>query len=190
MLQQLTLEEMQRLYETRMQEDFPQDEMKPFSRIAELFRQGRYLGYGMAGSKGHTDGYALFVRMEMDGGENYLFDYLAIDKNQRGTGIGTRFLGELAEAFRGAHLIVGECEDPDKAEDEGERRKRERRIRFYGRNGIHPTGVTSKVCGVDYRVMEVVSGSRHSDREVRRVLDAFYRQIFPDSIYREIAWGS
>jgi GNAT superfamily N-acetyltransferase len=190
MLKLLTLEEMRKLYETRMQEDFPQDELKPFSRIAELSAKGGYAGYGMMGGEGRLDGYALFVRMKAGKGANYLFDYLAIDKNQRGTGIGTRFLRELTEVFREADMVVGECEDPDKAENAGERQKRERRIRFYERNGICSTGVTSKVYGVDYRVMEVVNGKRHSDREVRLVLDALYREIFPDSIYREIEWGT
>ncbi len=94
------------------------------------------------------------------------------------------FLRQLGESLRGADCVVGEVDDPDKTDDETEKAHRERRLQFYLRSGYRKTEVTSKIFGVDYRILEAHVGIEHSADEIREIYSEIYKKIFPKMIYR------
>ena len=61
MIRELSLQEMQEIYDGQMQEDFPPAEIKPFSTIRLLYERGEYLGLGMLTKEGSILAYAFFV---------------------------------------------------------------------------------------------------------------------------------
>ena len=162
------------LYKSRLKRDFARNELKPLAAIRRLWDRDAYDCYGLFRGA-ELLGYAFFVRI----GRNYLFDYLAIEAGHRDEGLGSVFLRQLAACLTEADCVVGEVEDPDKAEDEAERALRERRLRFYLRAGYRRTDLTARVFGADYRILEVPTARDHTPDELRAVYTALYRAILP-----------
>ena len=81
--------------------------------------------------------------------------------------------------------MVGEVEDPETAADAESRLTRERRLRFYLRNGVLDTGVCSRVYGVDYRVLELPTAGAHAPETVRDCYTALYRSMLPHSFFQK-----
>lgn len=150
MLKELSREEMRRLYDERMQEDFPPAELKPWKRIEEMLSGGIYFAYGFCEEERIT-AYAFFVVQ----GASVLLDYYAVSREARGRGIGSRFLRLLKEELRQKDIcrMIVEVENPDFAKSEAEREERRRRIRFYEKNGLILTEFCSCLFGVEYRIM-------------------------------------
>ena len=167
------------LYNTRLKKDFPPNELRPLDSLRISWTENAYDCYGLFdGDK--IAGYAFFVRR----GNDYLFDYFAIAEERRDEGLGSVFLRQLSECMREADCIVGEVENPDTAETEELRRQRERRLRFYLRNGFLETELTSVVFGVNYRILEVPTGTEHSTEKLRSVYTGLYRSILPEPFFK------
>jgi len=167
------------LYRERLKNDFARNERKPLSSMRRSWKNNAYDCYGLFDG-GEILGYAFFVRR----GRNYLFDYFAIDKERRDEGLGSIFLRQLTDCVQNADCIVGEVEDPDKAEDGKTRALRERRLQFYLRAGYRKTELTSCVFGADYRILEVPTGMHHTTGELCRIYSELYRSILPPLFFR------
>ena len=173
------LSQISEIYKARMKEDFPPDELKPLSAIKNAWERDSYDAYFLVRGE-EIIGYAFFVR----NGKHYLLDYLAIAKEHRDKGLGTVFLRQLRECLRDADCVIGEVDDPDKTDDTDEKALRERRLRFYLRNGYLKTEVTSRVFGVDYRILELPVGAEHTADEIRETYSELYRGMLPKVIYK------
>ncbi len=167
------------LYRSRMKKDFAPDELKPLSAMRRAWKEGTYDCYGLFDGAALL-GYALFVRR----GRSCLFDYLAIADDCRDRGLGSLFLRRLAACLPDADCIVCEVEDPDRAANAEERALRERRLRFYTRNGYIVTALTAVVFGVQYRILEAPTGAPHSAEELRGVYTGLYRSMLPERFFR------
>mgnify|MGYP002624696476 CR=1 FL=1 len=169
---------MELLYHTRLKKDFSRNERRPLAAIRRAWNQNAYECYALF-DRDEILGYAFFVRRDGD----YLFDYLAIAEEHRDEGLGSQFLRQLAECLRGADCVVGEIEDPNKAEDDETRSLRERRLQFYLRSGYRTTELTSTVFGVDYRILEVPTAREHTTGELRTVYTELYRRMLPEPFF-------
>lgn len=178
MLRELSREEMRRLYDERMQGDFPPAELKPWKRIAEMLDAGIYFGYGFCEER-HIMAYAFFV---VQGG-SVLLDYYAVAREARGTGIGSRFLDLLKEELRRKNIctLIAEVENPDFAKSEAEREERRRRIRFYEKNGLILTEFCSCLFGVEYRIMYFPV--QESAAGIWEALECIYRAMFAEKYF-------
>ncbi len=162
------------IYQIRMQRDFDPNELKPWSLIEKLWNRNEYAFYALTESEAIL-GYALFARKE----NNYLLDYLAIEENHRDRGLGSLFLKMLAEQLQDTACIVVEVEDPGKAGSPEDRALRERRLKFYLRNGYRKTGVVARVYGVDYLILEVPADAEHTAEEIFEIYTDLYRSMHP-----------
>lgn len=167
------------IYRTRMQEDFASDELKPLSVIVQAWEKGIYDCYVLTRQESIL-GYAYFVRKD----NNYLIDYLAISAEHRDEGLGTVFLKQLDEFFHKANCVVVEVEDPGAAKDKEDRFQRERRLRFYLRNGYRLTGVKARVFGVDYLILEVLIGTEHKTEEIEKIYTELYHCILHGASFK------
>lgn len=167
------------LYRTRLKKDFASNELRPLSSMRRSWEQDAYDCYGLFRGE-EILGYAFFVRL----GNSYLFDYLAIAEEYRDRGLGSLFLGQLAECLAGADCVVGEVEDPDKGRDAEDRATRERRLQFYLRAGYRETELRACVFGAYYRILEVPTGRSHSTDELRQAYTALYQSVLPGIFFR------
>lgn len=179
----LTRAELRRLYNERLVVDFPPDEVKSLSVIESALDRGGYACYG-AVRNGAVLAYAFFILQ----GANALFDYLAVREDLRDTGIGSQFIRTLMDGPLTAYdCVLLEVDNPDAAPDEAERLHRERRLRFYLRNGLLETGVTAVVWHVDYRILSLPVGrGLLSPSETREIYASLYRSIMQPDIFRRM----
>ena len=173
------IEQIKEIYQTRMQEDFPANELFPFSAMRRLWTEGKYQGYGLF-EDNSLFGYALFFIMRSGDQNDYLLDYLAVAKEHRDKGLGSFFLQELLKLLNDASCIIIEAEDPDKAENNKDRVIREKRIEFYLKNGCTQTAVISNVDGADYRLLELRTDHPHSSEMIKVIYTRIYEHMAPE----------
>ena len=175
----LSLPEVRNIYATRMAGDFPPEEIKPLSAIEALIERGQYVCYGFP--EDDTLAYAFFVKL----GRWALLDYYAVQQDRRGEGLGSRCLGALiAGPLRSFDCVLAEVDDPDFVGDAEERVHRERRIRFYLRNGLRETGVRASAFGAKFRILALPVGERRDDSTIRQIYSDLYRSFLPDWMYK------
>ena len=147
MLTLLTKEEIISIYNKYMVKDFPPDELKPLSSILDMLSRNIYACYGIFEDNKFL-AYAYLTVLD----DFVLVDYLAVVPDFRGSGIGTRLLGDLKEILKEKTIII-ECENPDFATDLQDKTTKIRRIEFYKQSGFILSGVSSRLFDVEYVIL-------------------------------------
>ncbi len=124
---------------------FPASERKPFSIILRMTRQKRTDTW-MVLREGRFSGFATTINSD----KLVMLDYLAMDKQVRGQGIGTDALKLLLDTYAGRGFFV-EIEDPFAPGDD--LHDRQRRRQFYRNCGLTPLWVMARVFGVDMELL-------------------------------------
>lgn len=144
------------LHKECIRRDFPKNEVRPLSMVKQLVRKKLYISYG-AYINNTLVAYAIFFNLP----ENpvVLLDYLAVQPQYRGTGIGssffTRFKDIVKIEFPKAKVIVIECEHPQYTSNVQDKTIREKRINFYKQNGANLTASEFYSFGVNYNLLAV-----------------------------------
>ncbi len=171
-------EELKELYETRLREDFPPSELRPYSNMLYLLERNAYRCF-VYREAGKVLAYALFA--VRDGA--VLLDYLAVDPACRGKGVGSAFLaglGRVSQQFGGTYVLI-EAESLESAKTDAETEERRRRLRFYQHCGCRAAGFFSLLFGVEYQilVLPLSEGADPSPQEAMAALESLYRMIVP-----------
>ena len=127
-VRKLNQTEIKEIYDTHMQEAFPQSELRPYKNIEMLCARGNYICYGLYEGEA-LRAYAYFSKT--NDRPYILLDYYAVLSGLRGTCIGSRFFPLLREELRDVCAILLEVESVESTEDENEKTLRRRRIAFY-----------------------------------------------------------
>lgn len=183
LLRALGEQEIKKIYNGRMQEDFAKGEIKPLERILTLHGQSRYFCYGLY-EKDRFAGYCfLVVSKERDA---VLLDYFAVAKEQRGEGIGSRCLTLLKEEIRRQSFgtLILEVENPRFGKDEAEKKLRRRRISFYMRNGMTLTPLRIFLYDVEYLVM--TEKKEEMFRAAEQIYHTYRVLLKPDKIHTKL----
>lgn len=177
----LDLAEVKAIYDTHMRDTFPPSELRPYKSIKALTNSGNYFCYGLY-DEDSLQAYAFFSRAK---NRTYcLLDYYAVIESLRGSGIGSQFFPLLREKLQHMDGILLEVESVESTENEEEQAIRQRRIRFYQRNGCVMTGVKCHLYGVDYRIMAMPAAKPvPEDRSILSELESIYHVMFNDLLY-------
>lgn len=180
MIKQLEWQQIEELFHTNMQEDFPAEEIKPLSLLSHLYEQQICRAYGFYDESGTKRlAYAIFDKPNV--GNGWLLDYLAVDKNARGGGIGSRVLKEIRETLKEAEAILLEIERLDEAENDAQKTERVRRKHFYLKNGLVETGVYTVADGnIGYEILclpiqKEVVGARAA-KAMQNIYEMFFKK--------------
>ena len=170
-------EEITRIYETHLVNDFPKAEVKPLKRILLLADIGMYFAYGLY-CDGELISYAFF---SCSNDTDYvLLDYFATIAGRRGEGIGAKMLELLkSEICKTKSGIILETEDPDFACDEADFKIRTRRVNFYTRCGLEHTKIRTTLFGVNYKIL-VSSKRAISTLSVTHAVTALYHTLIAE----------
>lgn len=124
--------------------------------VKHLVNRKLYVAYG-AFSNNKLIAYATFFSLSNN--PVVLLDYLAVQPQYRGTGIGTSFFEkfkDIAKAeFPTTKVIAIECENPIYATNATDKISREKRISFYTQNGAVLTESRLYAFGVNYNLLAV-----------------------------------
>ena len=171
----LSEKELEALYHLRLREDFPPDELRPFSSMQYLLRQNAYRCFAYR-ENGKICAYAMLILSHGAA----LLDYFAVAPELRGQGIGSSFLRELKTISQefGVPYVLIEAESTDSAKTPEQLTERQRRLRFYKNCGCVPTPVFSLLFGVEYQILLLPLEEVLPDNEtVKENLVNLYRVI-------------
>lgn len=139
-LERLNKSQVEEIYKTKMQEDFPADEIKPLKAILKGIDKGIYEPCGLF-EDSELIGYAFFVKL----GSDYLLDYLAVHSDMRNKGVGSTAVMLIANNLKDADNVIVEVEDPDYAEAASEKDLQTRRYNFLPEEWLHGYRTQSKM---------------------------------------------
>lgn len=169
------------LFRERMPLDFPAAEIKPLSLLLSLYDRG--LNRSLVLSDG-TQSLAYAILEKPLHGDVWLLDYLAVDRDARGRGIGSEVLSHLPAAVPEATAILAEIERIDAAVDEESHMTRVRRKRFYLRNGLRETGICTQADGgLDYEILVLPCRASVTGGAACAAMRRLYETLFPDGDY-------
>lgn len=133
--------EISRLYRTA----FPADERAPMWLLTMKSGKENIDFWGIY-ADGEWVGLAYVIS---EGSASYLF-YLAMSEDRRGKGLGSRAMQSLLIHYEGQRIFLA-LEQLDESADNFE--ERQRRRKFYMRNGLKPLPLTIREATVTYDVM-------------------------------------
>ena len=149
-----------RLYQSA----FPAAEKKPFSMIRSMYRKGK-TDIWCIRSEDRFVGLAITI----NGPDLILLDYFAVEKKQRGRGIGAASLQALQDKYAGKGFFL---EIESTLEDAPNRQQRQKRKQFYLSCGLQELDVTVRLFGVN---MELLGNNCTLDYDTYK---AFYRDNY------------
>lgn len=173
MIQKLDAPALVTLYEREMVHTFPRAELKPLKAMLRMQAEGKYdvLGY-------YDDDDLLAYACMCTAATPVLMDYLAVIRDRRGQGLGSRFLSAIKEASDLYPVIMLEIEAVDDAVDAVDRAMRARRQQFYERLGFRRTTTEAHVFGEHYWVL---TNQQHAAASVRTAMEQTYRYMVPEA---------
>lgn len=179
-MRKLDYNEFKNLYKDRMVEDFPFYERRPLFTIKSKYKKGQYACFVLEEEK-EIQAYATFAWKDKK--KVWLLDYFAVDKSQRGSGIGSKFIEEIKETMD-TGLILLECEMVEDAEDLPTRKIRKKRIDFYKKNGVEMTDVEISLLGYKYNIMALALNDRLEKYDLADEILSIYYNTIPYIFYR------
>ena len=175
MLTILNKHQIEYIYHNFMVFDFPPDELKPLPHLLRMVDEGLCTYYALMDGEEVLSYFGLCVK-----GGFALVDYLAVNPNKRGKGIGSKTL-EMLKAAAGENSIIVECEEPRAAKSSDEEKLRQRRINFYLKANFRLTEVKATLFGVDYVLLCYPA----AETKTRQGYETVYRAMLPAKMYEK-----
>ncbi|MCQ2443051.1 MAG: GNAT family N-acetyltransferase [Oscillospiraceae bacterium] len=173
-------EELEWLYHTHMEKDFPSSELKPLSLLIHQIETGILSVFGCYNGEIFV-GY--YVLAHQEGSPLYLLDYVAVDSAQRGNGIGSVILADLQKDLKDNEYLFIESENPNFAPSEEEKAVGFRRLRFYHRAGAHEAGVYILLFGIQFIGLTLSRGTPPSAQQQKKEYCSLYRQMLIEKVF-------
>lgn len=177
MLEELTIEEIRQAYDDFILPYFAEDEVKPLDMIWKVYEKGYYKVLAL--KKEDEIAACAFLAL-YPGGRACLLDYLAVRKDLRNDGYGSRMLRELSAIYGKTLPIMIETETVEEAVDEDDRQLRIRRNQFYERNGVKPVDLKTLIFGVPFNIW-VLGDADGID--VTGEMERVYRFMVPEPLF-------
>ncbi|MBR6401604.1 MAG: hypothetical protein IKS17_10370 [Firmicutes bacterium] len=180
----LDMRQAEYIYNTRMTNDFPKNELKPFASIERAANAGHYACFGMFDGNDML-AYSYFYKLDANGTSALLLDYFAVEKEHRHSGLGTVFFGLLLPYFKTADVTVIESENPEYAETKTAAEAQKNRLAFYAKNGCTDTGLTSRVFGAEYKILTIAESRKYAADEISTLYRGIYRSMLSPKYYTD-----
>lgn len=164
-----SFEEFKTIYQEILPLDFNKKEAKSFQLFQSLQERG-LLSTLLMEEDGKLLGY--MILSESDQNDCILLEYIAMAEDQRGLGIGSKFMTQYLNGVDKPVYI--EAEDPAFALNEQDRLDREKRIEFYTRLGLKVTNYSASLYGGRYRILyfdpkKEITDGENFDQQIRQL---------------------
>lgn len=169
---ELNIKQVETWYQYELKTTFIEQERKPLEVIIELIQQDKYKVLGFfeqnivdeVFNETNMVGYATFAKNKNI--NLILLDYLGVTEKFRNKGLGGKILNHAKDYFKETAIVL-ESELPKFGESIEENSIRERRIKFYIRNGFVPV-YEMATCGL--RWIALIGGTMEVPVNIERVM--------------------
>lgn len=175
MLKKIELEEFKNLYQNHIIHDFKQTERPPLSIFKKRIKKGLNDVYIFMENQKEI---AYVITAENQ--EFVLILFLAVFKDKRGNGIGSKLLEEIKNKFKEKKGIILEVESVEYSENEQDKQVREKRIKFYQKNNYQIIeNIDYIVWGEHYNLMiQLLKGNDISKEETIENINKIYKELW------------
>ncbi len=173
-LRDMSPDEMRETYLGHMIHVFPENELKPCDSIYREMLENKYLACGLYAGEVLV-GYVFTACIP--GREQLFGQYVVVKEEYRSMGVGAVMMDKVMEHYSNYRCFMADVEDPEYPVDDEDKVQRERRMRFYTRNGFRRTRVKGHVYGVDYEVIVRDISAHPDDEEVFDAANAIYESM-------------
>lgn len=153
--------------------DFPKSERKPIFMILANVIKGKsdiFVLHDGSGRKAYS------ITLTDSADNAVLVDYLAVMSKYRSGGFGSAMLKKLGEYYCDKSGLIVEIENPETADTEEETLIRNRRRKFYEKNGFVMKPLKLNFFGVDMKMMYLKIKSEPSDF-IKTAEDIYIRSL-------------
>lgn len=181
----IKISELKNLYTTELARVFPADEIPPYTRLLQCFKEGKHEGFFfIPENEEEPVGYVINSVMH----DAVLCYFLAIYDDFQGKGYGSLLIAALAKHYAEYNYIWFEVERVCDAENAKERDIRQRRIVFYERAGLRiAPEIKYTAFGVPMHIMVLPLTQKQVD--TAQILDTVlrtYQTILPKILHNRI----
>lgn len=169
MLKKVKIQEFKDLYRKHIVQDFPSNERPNLEGFRRRILKNNEQVF-IFEEEEIKKGYCLVADLE----EYVLVTFLAVYKENRGQGIGTKILKELKEKYSEKKGILLEVENPEYIENEKEKNTALKRIKFYEKSNFKIVpDLNVKLYLVDFKIM--VNQAKEQEINKQEVIDNLYK---------------
>lgn len=189
----IELDDMQisEIYNKYMKTDFPKSELKPLKLLLDCREKGLYKCFGLFDA-GELKAYAYLANYKEE--DVILLDYLAVIRDIRGKGYGSIMLTELKNHYKNntkVKAVIIEAESIRSAKDNEQIKLREKRIRFYKRNGLIEQKLLPVVFGTEFTILvleiqDMVDDMRKASNKYEEYITEGYKNIYRAILSKEM----
>ena len=175
MLKKINLKEFKNLYRKHIVKDFPRAERTTLNKFKKRITRGQEVVY-VYEEVGKEKAYTIIANLD-----NYvLVSFLAVFKQYRGEGIGTKLLKEIKANFSNKKGILLEVENPEYSISQDEKEIRQRRIKFYERSNYNIVeNIQINLHSTIFNIMMLnINDTKINKQEISKELNDFYTNIF------------
>ena len=174
MIKKLDIEGAKKLYRNYMEKDFPDDEIPSYKHYVKLIEEGLSIPYTY---EENNEEKAYIICVEK--GNFVLLSHLAVLKEYRGQGIGTKLLEEIKAFYKEKQAIILEAEAEEQAKDEKSSETIKRRQKFYTKCGFTPyPNLSYELVGVKYLIFAYSNlENKIEDAKLIEIIKELYKGI-------------
>lgn len=174
MIRKLDIEEAKKLYRDYIDEDFPDDERPNYNHYIKLIEDGLSTPYIY---KENNEEKAYIICVEK--GNYVLISHLAVLKEYRGQGIGTKLLDEMKFFYKDKQSVILEAEAEEQAENKKALETIKRRQKFYTKCGFTPyPNLDYELVGVKYLIFAYSNlENKIEDGKLIEIIKELYKGI-------------
>ena len=174
MLKKINLKQFKNLYRKHIVKDFPRAERTTLNKFKKRITRGQEVVY-VYEEAGKEKAYIIIANLD-----NYvLVSFLAVFKQYRGEGIGTKLLKEIEANFSNKKGILLEVENPEYSISQDEKEIRQRRIKFYERSNYNIVeNIQINLHSTMFNIMILnINNTKINKQEISKELNDFYTNI-------------
>ncbi len=177
-IRKANLDEIEKIYNDLILENFPKNEIKPLKNIINMFKDGCYFVL-VCVIDDCLAGAALVASYKE--GESYLLDYLVVDSKYRNMQIGSTLLNSVVEEYTLGKLLLIETETIRSAKNDAQIKQRNKRNSFYSRSNCKMSDIITNIFGAEYNIWYV----NLTNQDLLDELQKLYHYMVPDSMYEK-----